>query len=374
MNTEQDLSISASVARQTSEVRESRRHAVGGVRVLLIGGGEEVVAGVRAAAGPRGTVRHVERWQGTARYFRAGKLDLVVDARSELGASRSTDLGSVWESRLIAAACSNCAVVAAVALSGAGASSEPRAWHEFSRRGYAGVVDLSSATAHWSEAFAAHVARALAARQALRRIAVLEARCRKLHRDRAEANAEVGRLTASIADQRAACDTLVAEASMVAEYRTLLTMELDLDSTLRVGLSAFVLRTGNANAALLLPLNGGWRVAAYLKHTRSRHAVDGMLKTIAEEHAAALCSQRAPVSLQPNTTTLHWNELHGALFGWSALVVPCWGESMAEALIVTFRESERAYEPAQVTVGQLLADELGRTLERNRRVQSRSAA
>ncbi len=338
------------------------RRAIGGVRVLIVGGGAEFREMVGAAAGSRVNIRSEPRLIGCGPYIRQGAVDVVVVVL------RDGDWPSVWEQKFLTAATRHCGVVLA--------STDPSShrWLDATQRGFEGVLDLSATTSACTEVLSSIIARAMARRQLARRVAVLEASCRKLRREREQSEAEVGRLTASLAEQRAHCDTVVADASAVAEFRTLVSLEVELDATLRTGLTAFVLRTGAANAALLLPSeSGSWRVAAYLKSTRTRAAVEGMLKTFGEDHAALVGAQQAVITVQPNTTTRHWNELHGTLFGWSALVTPCWAESKAEAVILCFRDGERAYEPADVRIAQLLASELGKTLERNRRVQSRAA-
>ncbi|MDA0803535.1 MAG: hypothetical protein O2819_07265 [Planctomycetota bacterium] len=336
---------------------------IGGVRVLLVGGGADLEREVRYAAGPRGNVRSQARLAGCAPFIRQGAVDLVIVAPS------AGQHLSVWECRLLRVATKSCAVALA------SVSPPHEQWDEAVHMGFQGVIDLGTTSQERMDLLATFVSRAMAQRQAARRIAVLEAACRRMRREREETQAEVGRLAVSLAEQRSHCDCLVAEASVVSEFRTLLSLEVEMDATLRTGLTAFVLRTGAANAALLLPTaNGGWTVAAYLKSTRSRGAVEGMLRNLAEEHAPAVAAQHALVALQPNTTTPNWSDLHGTMFGWSALVAPCWGESRAEAVIIAFRDSDRAYEPNDRRIGALLARELGRVLERNRRVESRTAA
>ncbi len=338
------------------------RQAIGGVRVLVVGGNDEFLHNVNAAAGSRVNLRSEPRLTGCGPYIRQGAVDVVVVVLGD------GEWPSIWEQKFLAAASRHCGIVLA------SLNPSSHRWVDATQCGFEGILDLGVPVPARTEILSSIMARAMARRQLARRVAVLEASCRKLRREREQSEAEVGRLTASLAEQRAHCDTVVADASAVSEFRTLVSLEVELDATLRTGLTAFVLRTGSANAAILLPgQDGSWRVAAYLKSTRTRAAVEGMLKTFGEDHAALVGAQQSVITVQPNTTTRHWNELHGTLFGWSSLVAPCWGESRAEAVILCFRDGDRAYEPAGIRMAQLLSSELGRTLERNRRVQSRAA-
>ena len=335
----------------------------GGVRVLMVGGSESLRAMVRQASGERGTVFHLDRCGGYASHIRQGTVDIilrVLDANEKC---------SEWERKLLRIASHQASVAIAV--------DRPRREHYemVVHDGLLSVVDTTLPAADQLQSIREKLARALSARQQRRRLLVLEAACKRLSKDRDALCAQVGSLHASMAQSRDEGETRVAEASLIAEYRTLLSIELELDAVLRTGLSAMLLRLGTANAALFFPEpNGTWRVIAYVRSSRTRAAVEGMLRTIADQFASAIAKSPRPITFQPNTMTPDWSELHGALFGWSAIAFPCVAGGTAQGVVVCFRDADRAFENAHVRNAQLLAPILGEALHKSSRVTNRLAS
>ncbi len=158
------------------------------------------------------------------------------------------------------------------------------------RRGVIDYVQLPFEQSDFRSRLLAAVERSRDDRQREDRVTRLKGMCKRLSDSRTEASEEAKNLSEDLREAREDLQSRLDEVAMVAEYRTLLRQELDLEDLLRVGVEYLVGKTGPTNAAVFLPGGDGeWSLGAYVNCDCPRTVVQPML----DRFAADLCPELA---------------------------------------------------------------------------------
>lgn len=113
------------------------------------------------------------------------------------------------------------------------------------------------------------------------RIARLKGICRKLSITRSEFSKQIDSLSEGLSDVRERVD----EASIVGEFRGLLSQELDVEDLLRTAMQYMLTKTGATNAAVFLPGSRPTQfgLGAYVTYDCPRTTAEPLLSRLAEE-------------------------------------------------------------------------------------------
>lgn len=113
------------------------------------------------------------------------------------------------------------------------------------------------------------------------RIARLKGICRKLSITRSEFSRQIDSLSEGLSDVRERVD----EASIVGEFRGLLSQELDVEDLLRTAMQYMLTKTGATNAAVFLPgaKPTQFGLGAYVHYDCPRTTAEPLLQRLAEE-------------------------------------------------------------------------------------------
>jgi DNA-binding NarL/FixJ family response regulator len=349
----------------------ARPRTLGTVRVLDCGCAPHetdlVLCGLRGA-GWRIALDRADRPTSAVRKLRGRVFDIVLVDHASMGHRTA---------RLVRAACS------ASPSSSVIVTTAPEDAVEIARLVRSGAKDVIPPLSDWSSpeivACMRDLAdRAVAARLAHERLAVLESACRRLSRERAELEAQVLQMASGLAAaEQVACER-EQRAAMSTEFRTLVAQETDIDSVISIGGHYLVARMGATNAALFVLDSDRWRLGGYVRDDLARRAAGGLLDHVADTWCTRIAAHHGCIRISPAEPAPDgWAALSGLLPGRHVLAFACYGQEGAliahpVAVVVLFRDASRPFGPECVRAADALGPAFGASIDRVRRVLTRA--
>ena len=196
------------------------------------------------------------------------------------------------------------------------------------------------------------------------------------HRAHGQAIEEIESLSHTLANGQCDQEQQMRLVAMAAEFKTLVSQELEVESMLRTSLEYFLHRLGPTNAAVYIREGDvGWGVGAYINYDRQGEDFSEFLQTLSE-HACSTVSQEKSLRLFTDGNSFtNWIDSDALDFtGNEVIAVGCYDGSRCMAVIVFFRnDAKRFSEEAVKTVETLcpiFGSQLGSILKIHRRAET----
>ena len=192
--------------------------------------------------------------------------------------------------------------------------------------------------------------------------------CRKLNAARHDLANEVGTLCE---DVTLACSELADQLGSVgvaAEFKALISHELDIETLLRTVLEYLLARTGPTNAAIFLPASSGdYSLGAYVNYDRPKDSAEMILDHLAD---AVPCKLEDEAGTLLITNQREMEERFGDAAHWlddqHVLTYTCVHDGEALAVVMFFRERTLPFKAEVVktleTVGPVMSSQLAKVI------------
>lgn len=210
----------------------------------------------------------------------------------------------------------------------------------------AGACDVITTPADSTE-LAARIEHALKQRTSERRherkIAKLRRVCRELNRARHEVNVQLDELCQDLVAAYQEMAEHADEAAMAAEFRTLLSQELDVEDLLRTALEYLLVKTGPTNAAVFLPGSGSeFGLGAYVNYECSRDSIGYLLDHLGEAVCPQIIEEPETVRFDDASQFADWLGVDdtGVLTDSQVIAFSCRHEDQCMAIVVLFRRDK----------------------------------
>ena len=236
--------------------------------------------------------------------------------------------------------------------------------------------DLQVAAERASLAIAAASTRSAEAQ----RLGRIETTCRAINEDRHRVTQQVDALCNDLTDAYADIDRQMRCVATGAEFRTLVGLELDVESMLRTALEFMLHRFGPTNAVVYLRESASdWGVGAYVNYDRQGEDFMGLLELLGSAACSSMAAEKELVRFTDGDEFSAWAQLEGeALADCEVVSFSCHDASRCQAIVVLFRSSSRPFDDEMAESMDLLraifADQLGKILKIHSRGQSQPAA
>lgn len=207
------------------------------------------------------------------------------------------------------------------------------------------------------------------------RLAVLEAACRKLTQDRVQLEQRLGGAAANLAGSEEVARDREVVASMQAEFRMILSQEVEVESIIELTANYMIAKVGPTNAAIFTLEEERYRLAGYVRDDLSRKGAGGLIEHIGSSWCHAIAKEQHAVSFDPMTIAPDgYAKLAGVIPGRCVLAFACPTEKLdaAPAVIVLFRDGQRPFGPDALQMARAVGAVLSGGIERVRRVLSRA--
>lgn len=224
------------------------------------------------------------------------------------------------------------------------------------------------------ERLASAAERALRLRQQQRRLERLKRICRRLSKQRHEANSQIDVLCGELVN---ASHQLASHSGGPATdpFAEAIGNELDVEVLLRKTLEHMLTRTGPTNAAVFLPgSDGDYSLGAYVNYNLSRDTADTLLDHLADVLPDKFTSEAGVAHLHTDLQLSAVFEDEAAWLSGSELLATTCRDDDGEclAVIAVFRESGEPFAPEAVSDLRSLRDTFARQLARVVRVHNRA--
>jgi DNA-binding response OmpR family regulator len=243
-----------------------------------------------------------------------------------------------------------------------------------------GAVDYLDTTGCGVEEFIqcvdAAVLKSRVERQREGRVVRLKRICHELNAARREVSDQVDGLCRDLSSAYQELAEQMNDVAMVAEFRTLLQQELDVENLLRTMLEYLLTRTGPTNAAIFLPDQAnGFGLGAYVNYDCPREGVSALLDHL----CAAICPQMADedglVIFEDTEEFAGWIGADAGMLGdCQVMAFSCRHEGECMAVAVLFRSRSNPFSPALGAAIELLRPVIARQLATCVRIHHRATA
>jgi FixJ family two-component response regulator len=245
------------------------------------------------------------------------------------------------------------------------------------RGGAVDYIDTTGCTvADFLDSVDAAVIKSRIDRQRERRVLRLKRVCQELNAARRQVNDQVDGLCRDLTTAYRDLSDQMNDVAMVAEFKTLLQQELDVEALLRTMLEYLLTKTGATNAAVFLPDHGqAFGLGAYVNYDCPRETVSVLLDHL----CAAICPQMAEedglVLFEDAAEFAAWIGADAAILGDSQVMAfSCRHEGECMAVVVLFRGKANPYGPALGATIDLLRPVIARQLSACITVHHRATA
>lgn len=219
----------------------------------------------------------------------------------------------------------------------------------------------------------AALTRALAARLADEKLALLEGVCERLLADRDELARKVGGLCGDLATAHERSSEQATIAGRVGELRALLSQETERESTVRTAMQYLLSVTGPMNTAVFLPTaDGAWTLAGYAREDTPRNRLSVEMDEFRSRWCGELASAPAVVRVEGTVANPQWQPLASLLPGRDIIGWSCPSGERAEAILIGFRAAHRPFDAAAIEVLDALREVIGSALQRLDRIHRRA--
>ncbi|MAE60489.1 MAG: hypothetical protein CMJ49_03930 [Planctomycetaceae bacterium] len=160
----------------------------------------------------------------------------------------------------------------------------------------------------------------------------------------------------------------------VADFRSLIQHELDLEALLRSVLEYLLQKVGPTDAVIFLPSHeDGYTVGGYINATLDSQSADVLLSHLADIVAPRVADSRATIALKSNEDIKEWiGDDSMWLVDAHIIAAPCVSDDEVLAVLMLFRDQSQPFDPAFVDAMNHLCTTLGEHLNRIVRVHDRN--
>jgi FixJ family two-component response regulator len=214
------------------------------------------------------------------------------------------------------------------------------------RRGASDVFTADISDAVLRERLIRAADRAAAEREQARSTDRLRSLCRKLTDAVQNAEERIDSLSREVSNLAVDAQAQMAEAAMVAEFRAILSLELDLESLLRTSLQYLLKKTGPTNAAIFLPdARGDYSLGAYVNYDCPREAADLLLEHICSSICPHLRNEEAIVRFEDGDELAQFlGEQAAIINGRDVIAFRCAHKKRTFAIMMLFRDRDDAFD------------------------------
>jgi len=201
--------------------------------------------------------------------------------------------------------------------------------------------------------------------------------CEKLNEDRKKVEEENDTLNHQLAN--AYCDTKkkMQQVAIGAEFQTLVSQELDVESMLRTALGYMLTRVGAMNAAVYLSEGEiDWGVGAYINYDRQSEQFQSLIDTMGSSCCSMIGAEEEIKHFTNGETFAEVMDLDVEDFAGSEVVAyGCYAEDRCMAVVVLFRDSSRPFTTESLdtvdTLRSIFGQQLSTILKIHRRASTK---
>jgi|MDTC01.1.fsa_nt_gb DNA-binding response OmpR family regulator len=199
---------------------------------------------------------------------------------------------------------------------------------------------------------------------------------KEVHQAHEEAVEEIESLSHTLANGQCEQDQQMRIVAMAAEFRTLVSQELEVESMLRTSLEYLLHRLGPTNAAVYIREGDvGWGVGAYINYDRQGENYSEFLQTLGEQACSVVSQEKTLRVFTDGTSFTSWIDTDELNFeGNEVLSVGCFNGDRCMAVIVFFRSDLKRFSDESLkiveTISPLFGAQLGSILKIHRRAET----
>ena len=254
-----------------------------------------------------------------------------------------------------------------------GGAPNPETVVEAIRQGVSDWINLPVDRARLPERIAQIMDRVAAHRQREAQLETLEGTCRELSEARTEMSDQVDVLCGDLASAYKSMHTQMSEIAMSAEFRTLLSQELDVEDMLRTSLEYVLKKLGPTNAVVFLQeAPGQYGVGAYVNYQWPNRDIMPTLRLLGSTLCPSMSTERELVRFDDASEFAAASGEDAKLLNGSQVVAfSCFRGDECLAVFTLFRDAENGFgdDDAEMldVLGQIIAEQLTRIIRVHQR-------
>ncbi len=198
----------------------------------------------------------------------------------------------------------------------------------------------------------------------------------EVHQAHGAAVEEIESLSHTLANGQCVQDQKMRLVAMAAEFRTLVSQELEVESMLRTSLEYLLHRLGPTNAAVYIREGEvGWGVGAYINYDRQGENYSEFLQTLGEQACTTVSQEKTLRVFTDGNSFTNWIDTDELDFeGNEVLSIGCFDGEKCMAVIVFFRSDSKRFDDESLkiveTISPLFGSQLGSILKIHRRAET----
>ena len=198
----------------------------------------------------------------------------------------------------------------------------------------------------------------------------------EVHQAHGAAVEEIESLSHTLANGQCVQDQKMRLVAMAAEFRTLVSQELEVESMLRTSLEYLLHRLGPTNAAVYIREGEvGWGVGAYINYDRQGENYSEFLQTLGEQACTTVSQEKTLHVFTDGNSFTNWIDTDELDFeGNEVLSIACFDGEKCMAVIVFFRSDSKRFNDESLkiveTISPLFGSQLGSILKIHRRAET----
>ncbi|MBC8522886.1 response regulator [PVC group bacterium] len=196
------------------------------------------------------------------------------------------------------------------------------------------------------------------------------------HRAHGIAEEEIESLSHTIASGQCEREQQMRLVAMAAEFRTLVSQELEVESMLRTSLEYLLHRLGPTNAAVFIREGDvGWGVGAYINYDRQGENFTEFLSALGEQACSTVSQDMGLRLFTDGTSFANWIDTEELDFSGNEVIsVGCFDGNRCMAVIVFFRNDAKRFGNESVkiveSISPIFGGQLGSILKIHRRAET----
>jgi len=191
-----------------------------------------------------------------------------------------------------------------------------------------------------------------------------------------EAVEEIENLSHTLANGQCDQEQQLRLVAMAAEFRTLVSQELEVESMLRTSLEYLLHRLGPTNAAVYIREGDvGWGVGAYINYDRQGENFTEFLQTLGEQSCSLISQEKSLRLFTDGPSFTNWIDSDELDFeGNEVISLGCFDGDRCMAVIVFFRSDSKRFNSESIKIIESLSptfgSQLGNILKIHRRAET----
>jgi len=198
----------------------------------------------------------------------------------------------------------------------------------------------------------------------------------EVHTAHGAAVEEIESLSHTLANSQCEQDQKLRLVAMAAEFRTLVSQELEVECMLRTSLEYLLHRLGPTNAAVYVREGDvGWGIGAYINYDRQGENYSEFLQTLGEQVCTTVSQEKTLRVFTDGTSFTNWIDTEELNFeGNEVVTIGCFDGDKCMAIIVFFRSDSKRFDNESLkiveTISPLFGTQLGSILKIHRRAET----